>query len=361
MPLSGPSALLPQASASGGGGYAAPPQQQAPIPNQTQNLNPSLLGAPAWQGSMANNGPWNGAWNQAYNQWKLNPNANNQTLVHMVRMGYSPDQVVSALRDNTIGKAQAQQGQQTTALNGLIQQQLQSDPTMAGADQAKALLGLTGGLQNQQFDLQRQQLQADTKNSLDKLQLQGTQAADSRKRAVQSIDAVNRAYGVDIAGAHTQFDSNLQGLYSTATANGAVTTGGTKDQRSTFQQQLVEGIGGAGASRDLSLARYNSMLDNANAQSKQVGLDSQTYMNSLNFGLQNIGLSQNINAVDLMDKANSTDATKAAAAQSVIQNLISLAQQNPQLLQQYIQQSGMSSPGGAPHPVGSSGGSVKRY
>lgn len=345
MSLSGPSTMLPNTGESLGGAggfsrpsYTPPPAAAAaPNPNQAANLTPQMLGGPSYQGSMDQNGQWKREWQDAYNHWNQTKDPNAARMVQLIQQGYSLNQISSGVQQGAVtnANAQSQVQDQGPLLQQMIRQQTASDPTIAGLKQSNALLGIQGNLQNQNFDAQRQQLQADTQNNLSKLGIQLKNTQTDKAYGSTLVDAAHKEYGVGVAAANTSFNSNLQQLYSDATSRGAITTGGTKDTRSNLQQQLVEGVAGAGVTQEREVARGTHMMQTADQQAQSLGLDRQGYVNSLNFGLQSIGLNQSISAVDLMDKANSTNAQQAAAAQAIIQNLTNLAQQNPDLVKNW--------------------------
>lgn len=309
-------------------------------PTAAAQLTPGMMGGAVWSGPMDQNKEWSQQWQQAWNRYTQAPTEDNARVVQLIQQGFSRDQINAALYNggdiannavNTYNTGQANNGR---ALQYLIQQSLSSDPGLAALDSTRAILGLQGGLQGQMTDLQRQQLRANTDISLQKLGLQSRGIEDDKAYAKQLKGFADQQYNIETGSAKSQYNDNLASLYSDATARGAVTTGGTRRHQSKLGEDLFFQMSGSNLTKDRSYAQSDRMLKQADLAAQNVGLDRQGYLNALNFGLQQIGLSSSMDALDLMERANSTDAEKAAAAQGIINNFVGLAQQNPDLLQQ---------------------------
>lgn len=227
-----------------------------------------------------------------------------------------------------------------TLLNQFVQSQVALSPEIASLRANDALRGIGGALTDQGFDLQEQQLRASTQQSLKELGIRGQGVAQDKAYAQQAKGFADRQYKLTDQEANASFSSNLRGLYSDATARGAVSTQGTRDHRGDLQKQLWNTMVGAGLSKDRDYASANKAMQAADLQAKQIGLDRETYMQGLSFGLSKLGLDRQMSTLDLVEAANSSDAKKAAAAQQIIQQFQSLAQQNPDLLQEWYRTQG---------------------
>lgn len=247
---------------------------------------------------------------------------------HMQQMGAVPYQA------NPMNYINSVYGR--SAIGSLAQQQMASDPRFPLYDAQKSLFGAQNENAQMGYDLKGQMLRSGLQNDLAKLDLRGQTANNDRQYGQNLFNLANREYGVAAASLKTGFNKDLQNLYSDATSRGAITTGGTRDSRQTLNEQLMEGTMGANVTRDREQARANRMMQDADVQAKALGVDRTALMQGLDFGLQQLGLDRTMSTIDLLEKSTSADASKAAAAQSIIQQLMGMAQQNPGLMQQWM-------------------------
>lgn len=171
---------------------------------------------------------------------------------------------------------------------------------------------------------------------------QGGLAAQQAAQAKQP-GYINRQYGLDMYGAETNrlrahgaFDTGLRSLYSDATARGAITTQGTRDNRTDLYKQLQLSLrdvrgqqGQAGLNKEKSLTDATNAQAQLDMQAKRLGIEGQDLQRQLNAGLAQLGASGKIDALDLMDALNSNDVTRRKSAMDIYQQIIGAAQQNP--------------------------------
>lgn len=247
------------------------------------------------------------------------------------------------------------------AAQQLINWGLATDPGLKAFDQQNSLLQLQGGLANIGYDQKVSALQQDTQNALAQLGLAKQGNAQDRAYAQKQLGFANRQYDISAQGANNQFSQGLEDLYSDATARGAVSTAGTQRHRGDLQKQLMNSMLGFGLTKDRDVAAANKAIATADLQAQQYGLKGQDYVNQLNQGLAQIGLDRQTDALKLVEAANSNDAQKAASAQAIIQNMLQLANLNPDLLKQIGAEMPFPSSPNQPSYKGSMNNGVRRF
>lgn len=230
--------------------------------------------------------------------------------------------------------------QNNSILSALMKYKQATNPDIAGFN--KDLKGnlLQQGFTNVLFQTKQQDLANTLQNTLQNSDINRAEAARFAQYGNELNQAAQQHFVAQSQQANTQYDTNLRQLYSDATANGAITTQGVRANRTGLAQQLYEAVREAGASKAEAQARGNYYLNNAAIENMRANQSDQSAETTFKNNIAQLAASHGLDLEKLIDAANSTDASRAAAAQSVVDQLNGLAQENPALLQMFGLQPG---------------------
>lgn len=214
-------------------------------------------------------------------------------------------------------------------------------PFFRELDRQDALKRWAGALDTQGLSLQEQKLRGDIAAKQKENALDTRDVSAKRKRLGMEPGFIERAFGLDTreqanaeGKARDQYSTGLRNLYSDATARGALTTKGARDQRGDLASQLMRNLEDVGVARGRSqLGKERSLADTQQAQAlldteaQKIGLSGQDLQRQLDQGLAQLGLQGQINGMDLAVALASTDVEKVKAASQVTQMLAALTPQ----------------------------------
>ncbi len=206
-------------------------------------------------------------------------------------------------------------------------------PFFLELERQKALANWAGNLDTQKLGLAEQSLRGDIASKQQMNALDTRDVSAKRTRLGQEPGFIERAFGLDTKSqdiaegrARDEYETNLRNLYSDATARGALTTTGAKDQRHDIAKQLWRNVEDIGVARGRSaLGRERSLADVQQARSlldteaQKIGLTGADLQRQLDEGLKSLGLQGQVNALDLATALASADVQKVKAAQEIAQ------------------------------------------
>lgn len=278
------------------------------------------------------------------NQWspQMGQDAINYGSAHPQWQGYS--QIMSGYTPNQIMQGQAPMagaasatGQQQggTGLNEIFAMlQGANAPQGQAIDLLKQQLGIDAGNETKLTGLKEGDLQAQTSIGMARANklIQNAQAQIANIGVQKGI--VGQLYGQANKQAGLQYGASRDALMSDATARGAVSAHGTVSQFQNQYGQFANQLAGNLTQRNKSLADLQLQDQQANNVAQQYGIDKTALQEKLQNGMQQLGVQGQIDLGDLFKQATSLDAQKAGSAQSVIQQLLGMAEQNPSLMNQ---------------------------
>lgn len=222
-----------------------------------------------------------------------------------------------------------------TGLQGLWSMlQGSNAPQDQAIDALKQQLGLDVGNEAKLTSLKQGDLRASTGIEMARANKMIQGAQDVIQNVGQQRGFVDQLYNQSNKQAGLEYGQNRANLLSDATARGAVNSHGTV---STFQNQynqFANQLAGNTTQKNKSLADLNLQEKQAQNVAQQYGMDKTELQQKLSNGLQQLGISGQIDLGNLFQQASSLDAQKAGVAQGMITQLIQYAQGNPNLMNQ---------------------------
>lgn len=317
--------------------------------NPTTGAPPAQPGYPTSGSTSAN--AWQNQWTPQMGQDAINYGASHPAWqgYSQIMAGYTPNQIMQgqAPSPSSLGASTQQQG--GSSLDEIFAMlQGQNAPQNQAIDLLKQQLGIDVGNETKLTGLKESDLKATTAVGMARANKLIQNSQDEIANIGKQRGFVGQVYNEANQAAKLSYQSDRANLLSDATARGAVGAHGTVDQFGRQYENFANQLASNTTGKNKSLADLQLQEQQANNVAQQYGIDKNALQEKLSNGLQQLGVQGQIDLGDLFKQATSLDAQKAGNAQSVISQLLGMAEQNPSLMNQLPGFLGGGSGGSAP-------------
>lgn len=301
----------------------------------SQYPTPGSVSQPAQPNPAAN--AWQNQWTPNMGQYAINYGAANPQWqgYSQIMAGYTPNQIMQGQAPSPSALSSSASGSGGSSLDEIFNMlQGQNAPQDQAIDLLKQQLGIDTGNETKLTGLKESDLQAQTNIGMARANKLIQNAQDEIANIGKQRGLVGQVYNEANQSAKLTYTQDRANLLSDATARGAVNAHGTVSQFQNQYGQFTNQLASNTTSKNKSLADLQLQEQQAQNVAQQYGIDKTSLQEKLSNGLQQLGVQGQIDLGDLFKQATSLDAQKAGNAQSVIQQLLGMAEQNPSLMNQ---------------------------